>query len=209
MVHGEEGSEAVRIEGGLAEAVAVSAEDVVHRDVIESGVRVSIAQEDTADIVGDGVGAGIAANAEPAKSEGEREVPGGTVLEIVGASGLVLAEVDHSLLAKEEGEQAARENHEEGEVEEKSGQIRPPERSSYEGEEECGPEESPPADEPWSAVDIIVCPLDAVGSFEESGEGEEYEGGGGEEWYENFDFFHFHLLKIVNYSRGTLGVPLG
>lgn len=197
MVNGEEGSESVRVVGGLAEAVAVSAEDVVHRDLIESGVRVSIAQADPADIVGDGVGAGIAANAEPVKSEGEREFPAGTVLEEEGASGLVLAEVDHSLLAKEEGEQAARENHEEGEVEEKSGQIGPPERSSYDGEEECGPEESPPADEPWSAVDIIVCPLYAVGSFEEGGESEEKEGGGAEEWYENFDFFHFSLLIIV------------
>ena len=171
------------------------AEDVVHGDIIESGVRVRIAQEDTADIVGDGVGAGIVENAEPAKGEGEREVPAGTVLELEGARGLVLAEVDHPLLAKETGEQAARENHEEGEVEEKSGQIRPPERSKYEGEEESGTEQSPPADEPGCAVDIVVCPLDAVGAFEESGESEENESGGAEERYEKSDSVHLACKK--------------
>ncbi len=166
------------------------AEDVVHGDLIESVVGVSIAQADTADIVGDGVGAGIVENVEPAKGEGEGEVPAGPVLEPVGASGLVLAEVDHPLLAQEKGEQSARENHEKREMEEKSGQIGPPERSPQEGEEESGPEESPPADEPGSAVDIVVSPWDAVGPFEESGEGEEEEGGGGEERYEKSDSVH-------------------
>ncbi len=195
MVNGEEGPESVRVVGGLAEAVAVRAEDAVHRDLIESGVRVSIAQADPADIVGDGVGAGIVENAEPAEGEREREVPGGTVLKVESASRLVLAEVDHPLLAKEKGEQAASENHEKREMEEKSGPIRPPERSSQESEEESCPEESPPADEPRSAVDIIVSPPDAVGTFEESGESEENESGGAEERYEKSDFSHMACKK--------------
>ena len=176
VADGEGAALEVVVEGGLIDAVALGAPDVVHAD--GGGVlAVGGGYDDVADVVAGRGAVGVVEHAELAQCQVEGEFPGegvgsAFVLHPAGAGGFALAQVCHAPVAGEVGGECPGQDDEQADVEQHDGGTAP---HLAPDEQPAGAQgrQQPEGDEPPGSVDVAVGIVGAEAVLDERGCGDD------------------------------------